>query len=58
MQMQGWKTESMFRRYAIVDQTDMQRALELEQQKRDEALKSNANREQLEHSYIPPCPRA
>jgi hypothetical protein len=37
MQMQGWKTESMFRRYAIVDQTDMQRALELEQQKRDEA---------------------
>jgi hypothetical protein len=41
----------MFRRYAIVDQTDMLRAFELEQQKREEALKSQSNLEQLQYSY-------
>lgn len=31
MELQGWRTESMFRRYAIVDMTDKAAAIEMEQ---------------------------
>lgn len=34
MQMQGWKSEAMFRRYAIVDRSDIARALTLEAENR------------------------
>jgi integrase len=51
MQMQGWKSEAMFRRYAIVDQSDMKRALEMEAQQREANKQNEAVPEQLQYSY-------
>ncbi|HEU5401902.1 MAG TPA: hypothetical protein VFU86_11125 [Terriglobales bacterium] len=50
MQMQGWTTEAMFRRYAIVDQNDLRRALIMEEAQRAE---NQQKAQQLQNSYNP-----
>lgn len=64
MQMQGWKSEAMFRRYAIVDQNDMKRALEMEEQQRETNLRNNQALDaatlenQVQYSYTGPIYKA